>query len=371
MWWWEQKGEYCVTIRGTRHRLGPEREAAERKFHELLAAEPEQQVADPQSVIAVMDAFLDEANFKSAETQGWYQKHCQSFVDFLKSQGLRGLRVKDFAPLHVSRWLKSHTTWADGTKNGACRAVQRAFRWANQMGYIKVNPIAFVPDKPSPGKRENIISPDEYKAILELIHDDDFTDLLVVSWECGCRPQESLRVEKRHVNEKARRWEFPVKEAKGKRKVRFVYLTDNALKITKRRMLKYPEGPLFRNTKGRPWTTYAVNCRFNRLEKHIGRKIALYDFRHSFTERLRQAGIDSVNIAALLGHADLSMVGRVVLEEQLLPGVEDGRVQAQLVTQIGDRHPLQQMPLEDGHLLLRSVVLSLSTHGKSSSGSLC
>ena len=319
IWWWEQKGEYCVTIRGTRHRLGPERDEAERQFHELLAKPPEEMPVDPQSVIAVMDTYLDEANFKSPETQKWYQKHCQSFVDFLKEKGLRGLRVRDFAPLHVNRWLKSHTAWSDGTKNGACRAVQRAFRWANQMGYVKVNPIGFVPDKPPPGRRENIISTKEYKSILALVRDQDFQDLLIVSWECGCRPQESLRVEKRHFNEKCRRWEFPAQEAKGKRKVRFVYLTSNALKITKRRMLKYPEGPIFRNTHGQPWTTYAVNCRFTRLQKHIDRKIALYDFRHSFTERLRQAGIDSVNIAALLGHADLSMVGRVYAHPHVSP----------------------------------------------------
>jgi integrase len=319
MWWWEQKGEYCVTIRGIRHRLGAERDAAERKFHEILAAEPEEVPVDPQSVLAVMDVFLDKAGFKSAETQKWYQKHCQSFVDFMKGEGLRGLHMKDFAPLHVNRWLKSHGTWSDGTKNGACRAVQRAFRWANQMGYIKTNPIAFVPDKPPPGKRENIIKPEEYVMILSLVRDDDFKDLLTVSWECGSRPQESLRAEKRHFNEKCRRWEFPVNEAKGKRKVRFVYLTDNALKITKRRMLTYPEGPIFRNTDGNPWTTFAVSCRFTRLEKHIGRKIALYDFRHSFTERLRQAGIDSVNIAVLLGHADLSMVGRVYAHPHVNP----------------------------------------------------
>jgi integrase len=319
LWWWKQKGEYCVTIRGTRHRLGADREAAERTFHELLAAEPDHQPAHPQSVIVVMDTFLDEASFKSAETRKWYQKHCQSFVDFLRNEGLRGLRVADFAPLHVNRWLNSHATWSDGTKNGACRAVQRAFRWANQRGYLKVNPIAFVPDKPPPGRRENIIGTEEYQAILALVRDDDFKDLLIVSWECGCRPQESLRVEKRHFNAKNNRWEFPAKEAKGKRKVRFVYLTDNAVTITRRRMFRYPEGPLFRNTDGNPWTTSAVNCRFVRLQKHIGRKIALYDFRHSFTEQLRQAGVDSVNIATLLGHADLSMVGRVYAHPHVSP----------------------------------------------------
>ena len=51
MWWGEQKGEYCETVREIRPRLGPNRDAAERKFHELLAAEPEEVPVDPLSVL--------------------------------------------------------------------------------------------------------------------------------------------------------------------------------------------------------------------------------------------------------------------------------------------------------------------------------
>jgi len=313
MWWWGQVGEYAVTVRGKRHRLGTDEEEATRKFHAILATRPEEPVkAQPGTVAELIDRFFEEEDWKSEETQGWYLKHCQSFIDFLKSETLAALKVADLAPYHVKNWLRSHTNWSDTTKNGACRAVQRAFRWANQMGYIKVNPIAFIPGKPSPERRENVITPAEYEKLRTHVLDEDFLDLLTVSWECGSRPQESLRVEKRHFDADNQRWEFPVGEGKKTRKkaVRYVYLTANAMAITRRRCLKYPEGPIFRNTDGNPWTTYAVACRFSRLEKHIGRKLALYDFRHSFTERLRQSGVDSINIAALLGHADLSMLGR-------------------------------------------------------------
>jgi len=196
--------------------------------------------------------------------------------------------------------------------------------------------------------------------LLTYVKDDEFRDLLIVSWECGCRPQESLRVERRHVSEKMKRWEFPVGEGKKTRKkvVRYVYLTDNAWEITRRLMLKRPTGKLFR------FDPHSVNCQFKRIRHRMGKavmakegvtvdpkrveklmailpktrksggevvlkskaelrceakeklmnklactyapKYCLYMFRHSFTERLRQAGVDSVNIAALLGHADLS-----------------------------------------------------------------
>jgi len=156
VWWWEQRGEFAVDIDGKRHRLGTDQETAERKMHEILSKEPEERV-DPHAAVVLMDTFLDEASFKSDATRQWYRKHLQSFGEWLKGQHLKGLRVADLAPHHVNKWLKSHKTWSDGTRNGACRAVQRAFRWSNQMGYIKVNPLAYIPDKPPPGKRENVI----------------------------------------------------------------------------------------------------------------------------------------------------------------------------------------------------------------------
>ena len=59
----------------------------------------------------------------------------------------------------------------------------------------------------------------------------------------------------------------PSTEAKGKKKVRFVYLTDNALAITRKLMLKHPEGRLFR------LSPQSVNCRFVRLRHKIGRAV--------------------------------------------------------------------------------------------------
>ncbi|MCA9177681.1 MAG: hypothetical protein KDB14_24605 [Planctomycetales bacterium] len=80
--------------------------------------------------------------------------------------------------------------------------------------------------------------------------DQDFKNLLMIHWKSGCRPQESLRVTAKHVDLENQRWVIPT--TLGKPDNRIVYLTDNALEITKRRMRQFPDGPIFRNTNGQP-----------------------------------------------------------------------------------------------------------------------
>ena len=58
--------------------------------------------------------------------------------------------------------------------------------------------------------------------------------------------------------------------------------------------------------------------------------------------------------------------GGAVLEELLLPGVEDGRLQVVLVTEIRDGHPVNQMASQDGDLLGGGIMLAWLSHGSSS-----
>jgi integrase len=139
----------------------------------------------------------------------------------------------------------------------------------------------------------------------------DFRDLVTVAWETGARPQDVTRMEAGHIEVKNQRAVIPMKEAKGKKRIRIVYFTDNALEVVTRRMERYPEGALFRNTRGSMWTTFSVDCRFKRLVEKFGKKIALYDLRHSFSTRLLEAGVDPLTVSLLLGHVDTTVLTRV------------------------------------------------------------
>lgn len=76
-------------------------------------------------------------------------------------------------------------------------------------------------------------------------------------------------------------------------------------------MAAYPAGKLLRNTAGDPWKQYAVNCLFKRLARKVGRPVCPYLIRHGFCQRALEAGVDHLTVAALMGHADGSMVTKV------------------------------------------------------------
>lgn len=363
-WYRKSRKAWFVVLDGKQVNLGEDKEEAFRLFHEQMSR-PKQ--APP---VITADDFIETfavrfiewcAKNRSAETAKWYREHLQSFLDHAGD-----LRVSELKPFHLDEWCDGHPTWSDGTRRGAMTAVQRCLNWAAKKGHIPYSPIAHI-EKPQGGKREYLITPEEYAQVLANIGNDSFRDLLIVSWETGCRPQESLIVEAHHVDLKNARWIFERRNSKGKKRQRVVYLTDTALEITKRLMLKHPNGPLFR-TEGRPWTPHAVNCQFVRLQQRLGMqvlkesgvtanekevqklaktlpttrksngqdvektksellceartkiksrlarqhapKLCLYLFRHAFMTRLLQEGIDPITVSTLAGHVDTSMLAR-------------------------------------------------------------
>ncbi|CAN5702389.1 hypothetical protein BH23PLA1_BH23PLA1_41280 [soil metagenome] len=348
---------WFVQVGGKQIKLGPDRDAAFRRYHELMGQpEAPSPPADSASVVGVFDAFLDWClKHKAGRTYDWYRGYLESFARTLPA-GLGTARLK---PFHVQQWLDANPGWKTG-KQGAIIAVQRAFNWAVRMGLIEANPVRSL-EKPRAGRREHVISVEQFRTIREIVRDEEFRDLLTVCWETGCRPQEVLSVEARHVDLEGGSWVFPADEAKGKKHQRVVYLTDAALEITRRLMAARPTGPLFRNTDGLPWSPSALNCRFARLRLALGRerlqemglmppklrrltrpqrsdpavrsahheavverrrqivamakrlapRYSLYTFRHSWCTHALERGVDAVTVAVLMGHRDTTMISRV------------------------------------------------------------
>ena len=357
-YWLVKRGCYYVHNGGTTIRLSADKDEAWRLWDEIMAR-PHERRAMPSGpdarIVTILDAFLDWClKHKAGRTYDWYQKYLESFARALPS----GLTVARLKPFHVQKWIDGNPTWKTG-KRGAIIAVQRALNWAVRMGLIDASPIRTL-EKPKAGRRENVISHEEFRAILSLIRDGQFRDLLTVCWETGCRPQEALSVEARYVDVAEGCWVFPTRESKGEKRQRIVYLPDTAMAITRRLMALHRQGPLFLNTDGIPWSASALNCRFARLRLALGRlklaeldltppklkrltqlqrgdqsirqahleavrerrrqiaatarrhvpRYSLYTLRHSWCTHALERGIDAVTVATLMGHKDTTMISR-------------------------------------------------------------
>jgi integrase len=367
---------WYVQLDGRQINLGPDKESAWATYYDLMSGRSRQTrvpaLQETGTLVAtVLDkylAWLDkrvQAGNKSPCTYRWYATYLQSFLLFGTSDyRIQDLSISQLQPIHVYEWVDSKNSWKTG-KRGAMIAVQRVFNWAGKAGLLKeiggASPIKGL-EKPPQGRRELLITQEQFDEAFSLIQGEEFRDLLAVAWDAGARPHELFAVQKSFVDFDNSRWVFPIKDSKDKKHQRVVYLTPKTLEITRRLCLKNPDGPIFRNCDGVPWTPYAVNCRFRKLRIAIGRKrlkekgiyppripkltrnerndvrlshqrrqavlerranileaalregtkYNLYSIRHSWCTRALESGkLDAVTVSVLMGHQDTQMISRV------------------------------------------------------------
>jgi integrase len=268
------------------------------------------QKVDATLAVSVIDAFLDWCQKNQApRTYDWYKMHVGSFAAALPSP--ETFKVSEVTPYAVTSWISEHPSWGPSFRRGAITAVQRVFNWAEKVKLIPQSPIRHI-EKPQTKQRELHIDQKEFDRVLSFYSPNNpFRQLLVFAWESGVRPQEARLIKARHFVPDRQRFEIPKDESKGKKRRRVIHLTDAAVAVVKRQIEKHRDGILFRNEDGATWTAEAINCRFCRLKPKIGYKLCAYVIRHSFCQRMLEAGLDSVTVAALMGHADAGMVQKI------------------------------------------------------------
>jgi integrase len=206
------------------------------------------------------------------------------------------------------------TTWLNGlgvnvtSQKSAVTVVKRLLNWAIEQNYLKHNPIASM-RRPRGRRRDVFYTSDQWDLIRQQARGPllDMLDFLSLT---GCRPQEARAIEARHLHGDL--VIFPTDESKGNLEPRVIYLVPQAKEIVERLAKASPEGPIFRNSEGRPWTKDAIKCRLNRISRLVGFRVIAYGARHSWaTDALVKGGIDPISVAHLMGHKDATMVSRV------------------------------------------------------------
>ena len=346
--------------------LGPDRDEAFQKYHALMQArrkgELSQAVAGSNPLVAVLaDAFLDWVKKERApDTFEWYRYRLQRFCEKHPK-----LTANELRPFHVQQWVDTFPHLSRSSRRNYFRVVKACIRWSLAQGYIEKNPLLGL-KIPAGDSREVTIPQADYLRLLEAITDPAFKDLVMFTWETGCRPQESLRIEVRHLDLARQRIVFPRAEAKGKRQPRIIYLTAMALEIVERSLAVHPEGILFRQTNGKTWVPADAIRQFDVTQVRMGRQqyeqlgipvppelidtlaarkrpqrqsgaaispkafraevrkmavkqhakkfaphYSLYALRHAWATRALESGVDALTVAILMGHSDPSTLAKV------------------------------------------------------------
>ena len=365
----KSRDTWYVEVDGRQINLGKDRESAFQRYHAIMATPAE--VRQNHSVggtglklTELFDQFLGWVQqHRAPDTFVWYQYRLQRFADRFPE-----LTVGQLRPFHVQEWVDSFPDHSPTTTRNYMRCVKRCIKWAQTLGYVDANPIQHI-SIPASRPKDVYVPPDAFAAFLAANVDQNFRDLLEVTYETGCRPQESLRIEIRHIDLANQRWVLPRSEAKGKQAPRVVYLTEKVVEITRRLIGDRTVGHLFLNSRGKPWTTSAVNCAFQRVQHRMGMaemksqgitvsadkiaefiatlskthrvgkkvipktdaelrheakrkltyrlaqetapKYSLYALRHSWATNALQRGVDALTVAILMGHKDPSQLAKV------------------------------------------------------------
>lgn len=315
-WRRSEDGNWYITIRGKQRLIA----SREKSYEDAWDAFRALHVVDPPEKVqvkAILDRFLGwcEANREPA-TYKWYRGYLSSFAGTFPDR-LPMARLKKF---QVQDWLDDNDDWGDNSKNGAVRALKGALNWALDQELINANPIARFKAPPRSG-RELWLDDKQFNLLLSFVN-DGFAEYLQFAFETGSRPQEIKILAAKHFD--GEKFTLDRKDSKGKKHVRVIYLNDRLQKLVEQLCKLNPEGPIFLNRDGKPWTTNAVRCRFLRRMKKKGKKyhaglavkmklpgLCAYTMRHSFCTNALIRGLDVLTVAKLMGHKDATMVMRV------------------------------------------------------------
>jgi integrase len=259
----------------------------------------------------VADRYLIWAKRNRAEaTSDLAERYLKPWADALPSD-LLAERVR---PFDASEWIDVAYK-RPGARRAAYRAVKAAWRWADESGLIDRNPLRGL-KTPAGGRREDVLTPDEWKLALRAAGVAMRRLMRVARWT-GMRAQEVIRVEARHIDRKTREIKFPRSEEKKKRQVRIVIVVGKAWKIVEAAAKRHPKGPILRNEDRKPWTKNAAVCNMRRIRERLARDntpipgLCLTTLRHTYATDAIERGVDVITLAELMGHKDAKMLAEV------------------------------------------------------------
>lgn len=311
-WWYAQvrvgtRRKQVKLVKGK----GEEKRAYE-LFNQMKEKEPDEIVeASSLTVFEAFRLFRDWSGKAQKPATAELARHfLQGFVDHIfQGKPCGKLKVSALKPLHVTDWLAGKS-WNGTTRNRAISIVKRALNWCVEQGVLGKNPVAKM-KKPKERRREVTLTDEQRRAIVAAVKDEAFLHYLYALGQTGARPGEIRAVTAADLRDGY--WQLDGKTTDATGLQRCIYLTPGMVELCRQLAREHPEGPLFLNTRGKPWTRNAIRIRFRNLRKRLGlpKGVVAYVYRHDFCTTALERGVPIATVAELMGHADTKMVSKV------------------------------------------------------------
>lgn len=310
-WFRTERDTWYATINGEKVALarGKGNQAeAERRFHALLAQQ-EQTAPDAElTVQGLIDAFSLRCERElKASTVKRYGFFLRSFCDLFGSVVATAVKRHQ-----VDAWIKAGG-WNGSTEATAKATLVSVYQWGIRQELVSSNPLKGIRKPPLRSRGADCLISDADHARLSDAASPALRRVLFALRETGARPGEVLSVTASDFDAEAGVWILHAhKTARTTGKPRIIVLTPALVSLCRELAQQYPEGPLFRSSRGEPWKAISVSNRVLELRKRLGIKgqVCPYSYRHTLATDALASGVPDAHVAALLGHSSTAMVSR-------------------------------------------------------------
>jgi integrase len=301
-----KRGLYYCWIDGHLRSLKTKKpKIAEGRYRELLKEWEalEGKPAAPWTVRQCLDYYLE---FAAAMKPNSYRNREQTFNRFCDEAKVANLPWDSLTADHVEAWSKMHA-WSQSMRRSSMNYITTAFRYCLDRDKIAANPLKGI-RKPRWQRRKVVMASGDLQAVYAAA-EGPFRDFLTVQIGTGARPGELCSARLEHYGNGT--ITLPEHKEAETGEDRIIYLTPPLVEVVERLIRGREEGHIFRNSRGEPWTSDTLYCRFKRLRKKLGlgEGVFPYGVRTRFaSDAINTANANPALIAKSLGHTDLSML---------------------------------------------------------------
>jgi integrase/recombinase XerC len=287
---------------------------AEGRYRELLmdweAQKNHALKPDPWTVRQCLDYYLE---FAKAMKPNSYRNRKQTFDRFCEEAKVGALPWDSLTADHIEAWSKLHG-WSPSMRRSSMNYITTAFRHCHDRGKIATNPIKGI-QKPRWQRRKAVMASADLEAVFAAAA-GPFRDFLAVQIATGARPGELCSARVEHYRAGVITLLDHKEDESGEDRV--IYLTASAAAVAERRIAGRAAGHIFLNSRGEPWTSDTLYCRFKRLRRKLGlgEGVFPYGVRTRFaSDTINSGNANAALIAKQLGHTDLTMLLKHYLRE--------------------------------------------------------